>query len=193
MIYLQDKHAVIFTPPHTASGNLHRFFCSPEVKGIWVNGPDPVTKVIDHHYAGINIGWNHKANNQLKKILVVRNPYDRFIGLFLHFNYFRKKFLNKTDSITFMQFCKNRPGHWIYHRSIINHMNIHKTKFNHVVHYEHLEQELEQCLNMKVKLNDRYHEPNIVSDYFCNNNMLQLTKGIIKPDIKHFKYEVMSC
>lgn len=79
MIVFPEIKTLIITPPHTASGNLHRAFAR---KGVWVEGPGP-DGYCDHHFYS-----THPQYFGYRKILVVRHPYTRFIGLYRHHLYY---------------------------------------------------------------------------------------------------------
>ena len=55
MIVFEDRKLVIITPPHTASGNLHRACC--KLGAYHVLGPTPDGAGYDHHCATIGEGW----------------------------------------------------------------------------------------------------------------------------------------
>lgn len=90
MIILPDQKTLIVTPPHTGSGHLSKLF--PNL----VYGPNPDGN-IDHHYGAI-----HNAHLDWRKILIVRRPYERLIGLYQHC----RGVLNLPDEY-WDQFCMN--------------------------------------------------------------------------------------
>lgn len=82
MIVLPAEQIVIMTPPHTASRNLHHAFCEngTGVPGaIWMVSPCPDGITTDHHGVRMIPDWEG-----WKKAIVVRNPFDRLIGLWWH-------------------------------------------------------------------------------------------------------------
>lgn len=104
MIILPAQKTVIITPPHCASGALTRIF--PEK----VYGPNPDGN-IDHHYGAI-----HNAHLTWRKILIVRRPYERFVGLYQHC----RGVLNLEDEY-WDQYCMNAftgQHNWFYGWSI---------------------------------------------------------------------------
>ena len=75
MIVFRKIKTLMVTPPHTASGNLVRGFCPP---AKCIEGPNP-DGLIDHHFCRIDRYLDYR------KVLVVRHPYTRFVGLYQHY------------------------------------------------------------------------------------------------------------
>lgn len=115
MIVFPEKQLLILTPPHTASGFLHNFYCS---KGAYfLVGPNS-ENIVSHHYMR-----PHNAYDHFTKVLVVRRPFERFVGLFEHYNWWGEhtKFY---APITFKFFVKeaiikNSPEFPIFYRQTI--------------------------------------------------------------------------
>lgn len=78
MIVFEDRQLVIITPPHTASGNVHRALCNDQFGGRWCVGPNPDGEP-DHHYATLATAWK-----DWQVAVVIRHPLDRMIGLYEH-------------------------------------------------------------------------------------------------------------
>jgi hypothetical protein len=75
LIVLEEKDLVIITPPHTASRHLHKALCGPPHNGRWICGPNPAG-TWDHHVVVVPSEWQ-----DLRRVLVVRNPMTRLVGL----------------------------------------------------------------------------------------------------------------
>jgi len=109
VILLQKQKLVLVTPPHTASGALHKILCSPEYGGIWVNGENP-DGGIDHHYGRVHDGWIHDG---YKVILVIREPLARVYGLYKHYLWWLEKEGLKHD-IPFDSYLNAPPNHYMH-------------------------------------------------------------------------------
>jgi len=81
MIVLEDKKAVIMTPPRTGSEMLHRLLCHRK-QAYWVCSQDPHGHQ-NRHSTEIPLDW--KTYDQY---IVVRNPWIRLLGLFEEHNRF---------------------------------------------------------------------------------------------------------
>lgn len=152
MIVLEERKLVILSPPHTASGNLHRALCSDEWGGRWAIGPTPDGAGYDHHVTKLAEGWR-----DFKVALVVRHPLDRLIGLFEHHQELSKN--QEWDVIPWWLFVaqvleKHPDLSWFYRTTIselVEDMSIH-----HVLRYETLEADLEALLGSPVTLSSRW-------------------------------------
>lgn len=76
MIIFEHKRILIVTPPHTASRSLHIGCC--KAGGIYAVGPDS-DGVFSHHYSKVPVEFN-----DCRIAVVVRHPFDRLVGLFVH-------------------------------------------------------------------------------------------------------------
>ena len=102
MIVMEDRKIVIITPPHTASGNLHKTLCKPPYSAYWVLGKwAKKQRKPDHHSAVVPGAWI-----DYNIALVWRDPIKRLGGLFLHLNWWRTKKRNK-DSMTWDEFIEH--------------------------------------------------------------------------------------
>ena len=75
MIILEDKETVILTPPRTGSEMLHRMLCTRR-KAYWVCSIDP-HGYQNRHSTQIPMEWK-----TYRKLMVVRNPFIRLLGLY---------------------------------------------------------------------------------------------------------------
>jgi hypothetical protein len=76
-----DEHAnrIIWTGPHTGSGNIHKALCAlPQV--YWQIGPTPGGENYDHHTTAVGAG--HRA---FRTFAIIRDPFDRLLGLHRHY------------------------------------------------------------------------------------------------------------
>jgi hypothetical protein len=81
VIDLPDRRIAIMTPPKCATHSLHAVFCAPPWCGRTIVGPtvsDP--SKLDRHVRQ----WPNELAGY-RKLVVVRNPLDRLVSLFLHF------------------------------------------------------------------------------------------------------------
>lgn len=74
MIIDTKNRWLLVTPPHTASRNIHRAMDDR----TWAIGPNPWGGP-DHH-----IAWVPPDCAGFRRYLVVRNPFDRLIGMYCH-------------------------------------------------------------------------------------------------------------
>lgn len=72
MVIIPEKEVLIITPPHTGSGSITKTFNQK------VYGPNPDGN-IDHHFASL-----HNSYLNWRKILIVRKPFQRLVGLYEH-------------------------------------------------------------------------------------------------------------
>ena len=79
MIILEDKEAVILTPPRTGSLMLHRLLCRRK-NSYWVCSNDP-HGFQNRHSTDIPMEWK-----TYKRFIVVRNPWQRLLGLYEEHN-----------------------------------------------------------------------------------------------------------
>ena len=83
MIILEDKEAVILTPPRTGSEMLHRTLCGRKDR-YWVCSIDP-HGYQNRHSTEIPMEWKTYS-----RYIVVRNPWQRLLGLFEENNRWRQ-------------------------------------------------------------------------------------------------------
>jgi hypothetical protein len=135
MIVFPDKQILILTPPHTASGFLHRFYCSQGA--YFLVGPNS-EDIVSHHYMR-----PHNAYDHFKKVLVVRRPFERYVGLFEHYNWWGQH-TKSYEPVSFEFFVKeailkDSPEFPIFYRQTIQEaLDEAKTKPDIIWRYEDL-------------------------------------------------------
>lgn len=163
MIYIEQKQIAIITPPHTASGNLHRALCTEKHGGRWVIGPTLGNSAVSHHYAEIPVGWLHDG---CKVYCIWRNPYDRLRGLYRHLIWWENKTNGDQCNLSWTTFIEkvasdDQTLYWIYRWTIKR--LIGKTYVHAYVDYDNLQQNISGLLKCKVKLPKRntpqYEQP----------------------------------
>lgn len=142
MIVLERQELVILTPPHTASGNLHRALCTPDFGGHWAIGPTPDGRGYDHHVTQLAEGWR-----DFRVALVVRHPLDRLIGLYEHHCHLSEE--SGWDVIPWWLFVaqvleKHPDLSWFY-RTTISELIGHRQP-DYVLRFESLATDLEPLL-----------------------------------------------
>lgn len=115
MIVIEQQRKVIITPPHTASGNLHRALCRETIGGRWVIGPNPDGEA-DHHTSHLAPDWL-----DFDVAVVVRHPLKRAIGLYEHHKVATEK--HDWQPTPWWMFaamvCMRHPDlSWFYHYSV---------------------------------------------------------------------------
>jgi hypothetical protein len=88
MIVFPDQRLILLTPPHTASGHLHDYYCRPPspVPAFWVIGrPLDSVDYWDHHVCRIAPGFD-----RYRVLVVWRNPEARLVGLYEHHQYWHE-------------------------------------------------------------------------------------------------------
>ena len=190
MIYFPDKNIAIITPPHTASGNLHKTLCSADYGGQWVVGPCLYTGNINHHYCKIPTGWKHEG---CKIVVVVRDPYDRLIGLYRHYEWWLKE--NEIENIkTFNQYVLERPDSWIDNKTITDFLSDNGVEEYTTIKYESIEDDLNRLVSTKVDLLPRYHKPNVILEWYCQDEVInEVNSGWANKDCENFGYKVLKC
>lgn len=146
MIVFEDRKLVIVTPPHTASGNLHRACC--RLGAYHVIGPTPSGMDYDHHVTTIGNGWL-----DYRVALVVRHPFERLIGLYEHHQHAAK--LEGWEPIVWWQFVamvleQNPDLSWFYRTTICQ--LIGNLKVDVLIKYEDLQANLERHLDLTIDL-----------------------------------------
>lgn len=117
MIVFESQRKLIITPPHTASGNLHRALCCDRYGGRWVIGPNADGEA-DHHFAQLAPDWL-----DYDVAVVVRHPLDRAIGLYEHHKLATEK--HNWEPTPWWMFaamvCMKHPDlSWFYRYSIFD-------------------------------------------------------------------------
>lgn len=148
MIVLEDKKLVIITPPHTASGNLHRALCGTEFGGAWAIGPTPDGAGYDHHVTKIAEGWK-----DFTVAMVVRHPLDRMIGLYdHHLELSRRSGWNEIPWWLFVaQAISRHPDLSWFYRTTISELS-RGVDVDVILEFESLAVDLEEKLGLKVSM-----------------------------------------
>jgi hypothetical protein len=147
MIILEDQEAVILTPPRTASEMLHRLLCRRK-NSYWVCSTDP-HGYQNRHSTDIPLEWK-----TYKRYIVVRNPWQRLLGLYEEHNRFRK-FKNKPPW-TFTEYLDRRSelswrhtwtqAHWAQGLEI-----------DGVIHHDSIPEDLKTHLNINARVPIHFH------------------------------------
>lgn len=184
MIYFPEKQLVIITPPHTASQHLHEALS--KVGGVWVIG-NTIGGTCDHHYNRVMTPWLDKC----KFHVVVRNPYDRFIGLYLHY-----RWVNEEKGVKPMEWpdfimADDHP-YWIFRTSIYEYMKYSNIKKYGLIRYETLKESIENMLDEYIDLKQPYHDPHTVLDWYMDNNFIELFESkYALDDCREYKYPLI--
>ena len=192
MIYSPTKNIIIITPPHTASGNLHKALCREKHGGIWVNGPS-LDGAVDHHYAGIPHGWVFGLNPKI--CLVVRNPYDRLIGVYLHYCWASENLA--YENLSWSEFVYNAHQHhfskygWMYNTSISQQIKNNNNQYTDIIRYESIDKDIEIIIGERVEIMTRYHTSNILSKWYTDQKLLDhVNDNWAREDCVAFNYRM---
>lgn len=163
MIVLEDRELVILTPPHTASGNLHRALCGSEFGGHWAIGPTPDGSGHDHHIMKLAEGWK-----DFRVALVVRHPLDRMIGLYEHHQKLSED--NGWNLIPWWLFVaqalsKHADISWFYRTTICE--LIGDTQPDCVLRYESLSFDLENILGQSVPMLSGWTDARVWESFYA--------------------------
>lgn len=188
MIVLDDSQTVIITPPHTASGNLHRALCGPPHNGRWVCGPSP-SGVWMHHVVDVPTEWRH-----YRRLLVVREPLNRLVGLWLHYSWAVRdgQVTSGRTDLTWPAFvlavAEDHPGYlsWLY-RWTITRLIEPVDRLDGTIRYERLANDLSGAVG-NVDLAPPYHASPDLSDWFGDSRIRQLAEAWAQPDRLRFGY-----
>ena len=187
MIVLEDRELVIITPPHTASGNLHRSLCSSKFGGCWAIGPTPDGKGFDHHTAELATGWS-----KFKVAVVVRHPLNRLIGLYEHHQHSSEK--NGWSPISWWMFVaqvleKHKDISWFYRTTISD--LIKNARVDVVLKYESLGNDVEALLGEQVPILSGWTENRDWSAYYSQIGLCCQAEWWGKEDMERFGYVTM--
>jgi len=153
MIYFPEKKKVIITPPHTASGNLHRSLCKEAYGGQWVLGPNP-GGLIDHHWTKVHRTWS-----DCEIALVVRNPLARFAAIWEHMYYFKKipwaVFLEKHRRNEMDCFCTYTISDWVRGQRV-----------DTLIRFENLQESIDSFMGQSVKIEGFVHPGRNLKDLY---------------------------
>lgn len=147
MLVFEDRELLIITPPHTASGNMHRA-CS-EAGARWVVGPAG-DGTVDHHYAEIAAGWR-----DFRIAVVARHPLDRAIGLYEHHMQVTER--QGWDAIGWWQYvamvlCDHDDLSWFYKQSISELLG--DREVDEVIKFENLQADAERVVGLPLNLRE---------------------------------------
>jgi len=147
MIVLEDKRLAIITPPHTASGNVHRVLCA-RPHAYWIVGPTPTGATVDHHYPRVANGWAdyHVA-------LVWRPPLDRLVGLYEHHAWWQEH--RGLDPLAWPAFATavaadDEELGWFYRWTIARLLG--EQHIDRLIDFRHLESDLSELLGERITL-----------------------------------------
>lgn len=148
MIVFEDRQLVIITPPHTASGNLHRACC--KLGAYHVLGPTPDGAGYDHHCATIGEGWK-----DYRIACVVRHPLDRLIGLYEHHQHIAA--MSNWEPVAWWQFVRmvlqqDSGLSWFYRTTIAELLRQHRCEPTVLVEFDRLADDLREKLGLAVEL-----------------------------------------
>lgn len=187
MIVIPDKQIVIITPPHTASGNIHRSLCSPEFGGLWVNSPNP-EGIPDQHGHGLSAAWYG-----FRQVLVVRNPLDRLVGLFLHHEWASEHnpHLLTRPGLTWVEFVEavvtddTTKLNWMFRWTITRLIEF-AYRIDRVVRFESLQADLASHLGSTINIAPPYHDANPLADWFADPHIAEVANHWAYPDFRRF-------
>ena len=188
MIYIEDRNIVIITPPHTASGNLHRALCRD---AYWVIGPDPFNEEsINHHCSKIHKGWHRRLDETLKVYIICRDPYTRLVGLFLHYEWSQGKGLAKKY-ICWEEFVYRSKDklNWMFNKTIAEFIKASGLENYEIIKYESLEEDLSKILGHEVSLPSKYHKLVDFKEWYYDPKLLKhVNDNWAKEDCELFDY-----
>lgn len=183
MIVLEDRELVVMTPPHTASGNLHRALCAPSMGGFWAIGQTPDGKGYDHHVTQVSEGWR-----DFRVAVVVRHPLDRLIGLYEHHQESAK--LNGWQPIAWWEFVaivlSRHPDLSWFYRTTISEL-IGDQVPDVILRYESLAADLEQLFG-NVVLPSGWTEQRDWSAYYAQIGPCCQAEWWGRSDMERFGY-----
>lgn len=165
MIILPNKKLCIITPPHTASRHLHNALCKPEIGGIYCIGPNP-EGVSDHHYT-----QRCSEYYDFKRVLIVRNPLDRAIGLFLHYQWACENQPHTVEikGLSWLQFTTamlndDNALSWLYRYTISR--LVRNESFDLIIKYENLILDISALLGFEIDMEPAYHPPHVRDEWY---------------------------
>ena len=189
MIALERQRLLVITPPHTASGNVHRALCSEEVGGKWVLQANP-EGVFDHHGASSGGGWHGYT-----RAVVIRNPYDRLAGLYLHHKWAEQ---NTPDNLlrtgfSWAEFVGKVAADdytslgWFYRWSISRLLEF-SGPIDSLIRFEYLREDISRLIGLPINLPDPYHESNPLNDWYADSSIASLVEKWAYTDCVKFGY-----
>ena len=186
MIHLPEQNVTIVTPPHTASGNLHKTLCTEEYGGKWINGlcalhPDGKE---NHHYAVPIEGT--------KVYFVCRNPYTRLVGLFLHYEWSQRYKHKHRDYLCWDIYALHVDYHgWFFRNTLAEFLEAAKLTDYEVIKYENIEEDVSEIMGRKVEMIPAYHVPIVLREWYYDQDIVDKVTEWARPDCELFDYEII--
>lgn len=149
MIVLNEQRWLIMQPPHTASRCLHRAMCE-QYRALWQVGYTPDGEAVDHHTTLLTHGLRDYG-----KAIVVRDPWDRAIGLWHHLVQFNASHgYGCSDFRDFAAWLRDGDPDdklsWMYEYTISKWIG--DTPFDVVLRYENLADDIRHTIGLDVVL-----------------------------------------
>lgn len=189
MIILPSKRIIICTPPHTASRHLHHAVCETGtgVPGaIWMMSPCPDGTTIDHHGVRMIADWEHWT-----QAIVVRNPFDRLIGLWWHlvdWCRFNGHGCNGFDEfVEWVADDDHSRLSWMYRFTITRWLG--ELQPNRVLRYETLATDIVKLVDQTIDMKPPNARPRrSIEDHYNNPRTRELAVRWALPDCERFGY-----
>lgn len=191
MIVFPDRQLLIMTPPHTASANLHLALCSPELGGIWVNGPTPDNSdIFDHHTTRCHCDWS-----EFRRAIVIRHPFSRAVGLWFHLvEWNRAHGYGCSDFAQFAQWlAEDNTVHlsWMYRCTLTRWLGGLDSDDCYWLAYETLAEDLERLLETPVILKPGHRKMRGTWDrYVAADHVVELLTRWASEDLRVFGYTI---
>ena len=147
MIILEDKQAVILTPPRTASEMLHRLLCRRN-NSYWVCSTDP-HGYQNRHSTDIPMEWK-----TYKRFMVVRNPWERLLGLYDEHN--RCRVARSQSPWSFVEYLDRRSELTWRHQWTLSGWAS-GLDIDGIIHHESIPEDLREHLKITVRVPIDFH------------------------------------
>jgi hypothetical protein len=184
---LTPNNEIIITPPHTGSRNLQNSLATPAYNCKIILG-QTIGGVVDHHYNKLPSEWG-----QYPIYLVVRNPYDRFIGLYLHYKWACENKFN-IEPLSWPDFVawEENPN-WIYRTSITKYMGYSNIKEYNIIRYENLQEEINNLFGQDVNLIPPYHDKHDIKSWYQDSQFINYVNTFFaEEDCRMYNYELFN-
>ena len=176
MIVFETKRLIIITPPHTASGMLHRV--SHAMGALCVVGPTPDGYGFDQHFCGRCVCWE-----DFRRVVVWRNPCHRLTGLYFHHQWWAAN--QGWDPISLEQFVRHvvtddsEALSWFYRYNQSRWLGA--GTVDDVIRYENLQNDFGRVIEASVRLPARpiEHPPH---EHVWNDRLQDLAINWISED-----------
>lgn len=186
MIILESRRIAIITPPHTASGNLHRSLCSSKYGGYWVVGTQDGVSY-DQHSSKVAEDWR-----DYQTVVIVRHPVDRLHGLWQHHCFWMQE--QHQSPIPWWLFVAqvlqdHEDLSWMYKRTICDILE--ETRIDRVLHYETLEEDVRSLLTDDSFVLSETNPKSLwdMSGILQNPELLHQIEYWAKEDMTRFSYK----